>query len=195
MIVIRNTVAILVILFAGLVTTEASPQVSAQSGAVYSCYGDILACRDSYFRWLDEGSLCFVTYGASACDHAWDARNWAIDVTKWKFPKSKDGDIGNAFAHCSWSGALATRVGSSDAYGITFIHENRTDNPAPHRLMDEWNNFVGSQIGSEAVSSGASDTWGYVMNKCEEYARDGKLYGLCGVKGAYLGPYFPEPDC
>jgi hypothetical protein len=123
------------------------------------------------------------------CGHVLDAQSWAFEVTGWKFP-NHDGhnDMADAFRHCTWMGALATRIGSNDAYTIGFIHEDAGDRrgqPKAEREMDEWNNFIGAGIGDDAVQSGESDTWGYVLRTCETLAKSGELYGLDGVKGGY----------
>jgi hypothetical protein len=51
--------------------------------------------------------------------------------------------------------------------------------------MDNANNAIGVGVGQNSWAEGGSDTWGYIMNRCEGFARDYKLYGLNGVRGGY----------
>lgn len=123
----------------------------------------------------------------SSCVHGVDAMNWAKSVTAWRFPDSKGlNDMADAFRHCSWIGALTTRVGANDASRVGFMHEDVAPNNPPDELrMDRMNNYIGTQIGKKAVESGTSDQWGYVMQQCEAQARNHQLYGLGGVQGNY----------
>lgn len=136
----------------------------------------------------DKIGLCVLTYGPVSCAQAYRAGEWAKGVTHdWKFKGSLDGDMGNSFRHCIWIGALTTWVGGEVAYGIGVIYEQESPkNPHSHRSMDEQNNYEGVQIGKDAIQSGISDTWGYVIEACESRAREGSLYGPCRILGGYL---------
>lgn len=127
---------------------------------------------------------CAALYGFD-CAHAGDAKNWAESVTAWKFPGAAHNNMADAFRHCSWIGAIATRVGQQDAYTIGYIHERNSGGPTSEFEMDDWNNFVGSGIGEVAVASGTSDQWGYVLEQCDAKARNYELYGLDGEQGNY----------
>lgn len=128
---------------------------------------------------------CF-TYHWGGCNHANDAKNWAIRVTDWKFPGyGKHNDMADAFRHCAWMGATATRLGKTAAFGIGLNHEEHAPGPKQERDMDESNNLAGAQIGEEAKEIGVSDQWGYVLSHCESKARNHKLFGLGGVMGNY----------
>ena len=135
---------------------------------------------------FDEGLNCAVLNGVS-CVHVSDARNWAESVTTWKFGAvNHHNDMGDAFRHCAWIGALATRIGQQDAYRVGFVHEEYDkDAPEAEKMMDDWNNYIGAGIGADAVASGTSDQWGYVLDQCESRARDRTLYGLGGLQGNY----------
>ncbi|MFD6223077.1 DUF6973 domain-containing protein [Nocardia asteroides] len=133
---------------------------------------------------LADAGDCVVLYGIN-CVHAQDARNWATDVTIWKFGKNGHNDMSDAFRHCSWIGAIATRIGESGAYTVGYIHESNANAPEAEFKMDDWNNFVGAGIGAAAVRSGAKDQWGYVLRECESKARGKMLYGMDGKKGNY----------
>ena len=135
---------------------------------------------------VKEGLDCAVN-NLSSCFHAEDAEKWARSVTAWRFPDSKGlNDMADAFRHCSWIGALTTRVGANDASRVGFMHEDAAPNNPPDELrMDRMNNYIGTQIGKKAVESGTSDQWGYVMQQCEAQARNHQLYGLGGVQGNY----------
>ncbi|WP_394855190.1 DUF6973 domain-containing protein [Rhodococcus aetherivorans] len=133
---------------------------------------------------LADAADCTYLYGSN-CVHVEDARNWATEVTIWRFGYNGRNDISDAFRHCAWIGAVATRLGERDAYTVGFIHENNSQGPDSEFKMDDWNNFTGAQIGAAAVRSGTSDQWGYVLQKCEAKARSNQLYGLNGVKGNY----------
>lgn len=136
---------------------------------------------------LGEAFDCAILNGLD-CGYVLDAQAWAVRVTAWKFPGGGHNDMADAFRHCAWMGALATRIGSNRAYTVGYMHEDAGDRrgqPASERQMDEWNNFIGAGIGDDAVRSGTSDTWGYVLNECESRARNFELYGLDGIKGNY----------
>ncbi|GAB2636381.1 DUF6973 domain-containing protein [Nocardia goodfellowii] len=133
---------------------------------------------------LADASQCSVLYGAN-CVHVLDAKTWAENVTKWKFGRNGRNDMSDAFRHCAWIGAVATRLGQSEAYTVGMIHEENANGPESEYKMDDWNNFIGSGIGAAAVSSGTSDQWGYVLSECESKARAHALYGLDGIKGNY----------
>lgn len=165
---------------------SASP-VSAQSDD-FKCTGTPEQCA----KFREAAVKCLVNFGPIACNHADDAGDWVKSIENDLFPgQTEDGQIGNAFAHCAWIGALATRVGADDAYDIGLIHEAVWVNPVASREMDLANNAVGAQIGEEAEQSGTDDEWGYVMNECESRAKSGQLYGPCGVMGSYNSPYLP----
>ena len=135
---------------------------------------------------FDEILNCAVLNGIS-CAHVADARDWSIRVTDWKFGSANHhNNMADAFRHCAWTGALATRIGEQDSYRVEFVHEeyDKDNNDAEFKMYD-WNNFTGASIGAAAVRSGTKDQWGYVLNECESRARAYTLYGLNGVKGNY----------
>lgn len=152
--------------------------------AVGAVNGAGVAGADSGNSDLNDAADCGVLYGAN-CVHVVDAKVWAESVTEWKFGHNGRNDMSDAFRHCAWIGALATRLGERDAYTVGFIHEENGPGPESENKMDDWNNFTGAGIGAAAVRSGTSDQWGYVMNECETKARKYELYGLDGVKGNY----------
>lgn len=130
---------------------------------------------------------CFINHQL-ACWHVKDAREWAYGVTKWKFPgfETYRDNMPDAFRHCAWIGAVATRFGFDDALHIGTIHEmTATDSTESDAIMDEINNNIGAQIGDEAARRNLDDQWGYVVDQCESKARNYELYGLDGIKGNY----------
>ena len=132
---------------------------AASIGAALQTLGSVAVSPPAHADDFDEGLNCAVLNGISCAD---------------------------AFRHCAWIGALATRLGEQDAYRVGFVHEEYdAEQPKAEMKMDDWNNFTGAAIGSAAVSSGTSDQWGYVLNECESRARSYQLYGLGGVKGNY----------
>mgnify|MGYP000847831560 FL=1 len=125
-------------------------------------------------------------YKHFGCFAAFDAMGWATRVTNWKFPNdpSQHNGMADAFRHCIWMGATATRIGKVNAFGIGQIHEDHTpNNPQRERDMDESNNLVGAQIGEDARNMNLTDQWGYVIEQCESKARNYQLFGLGGVYG------------
>ena len=125
-----------------------------------------------------------------ACWQAKDAKDWAFSVTEWRFPefgpKHMHNTMPDAFRHCAWTGAMATRFGFDDALHISMVHEmTSTDGDESEAIMDELNNNIGAQIGEEAVRLNLDDQWGYVMEQCESKARNYELFGLDGIKGNY----------
>lgn len=145
------------------------------------------ASADSTDAFNSEAIDCFALYNLD-CAHAQDAQLWARDVAAWVFPEHavQHNDMADAFRHCVWIGALATRVGQQDAYTVGFMHEEYAeDNPSEEYAMDDWNNFIGSMIGEDAVNAGVEDEWGHVLAECESRARSYELYGLDGVLGNY----------
>jgi hypothetical protein len=135
---------------------------------------------------MAEAEECFKRFNPWVCGAAGDAADWAWDVTKWRFGYRGEHDTSDAFRHCAWMGALATRVDARLARGIGFLHEELYPNDRAWYLMDVYNNFVGSKLGQYADNRGdMHDTWGFVLNRCESLARDGRLYGGNAVQGNY----------
>lgn len=133
-----------------------------------------------------EAAACVAKFGPSVCRHTKDAADWAHRVTVWKFKRNGHNDMSDAFRHCAWMGALATRVGSSRAIQVGDFHEDfMKPNPIKERRMDVANNVVGAGIGAWAVQKKYKDTWGYVLKECESKARNKRLYGLDGKLGRY----------
>ena len=117
-----------------------------------------------------------------------EAREWAVQVTEWKYPGGNrtDGTRANAFKHCIWMGATATRLGESEAKKIGGTHEFYGINqPGSLRKMDGENNAVGAALGAKAKEDNLSDQWGYVIEECKKLADSNQLYGLDGIKGNY----------
>ena len=142
---------------------------------------------DELLRHVDEGLDC-VLQNKLSCQHVETTKKWAEDVTEWKYPNGNktDGTKANAFKHCIWIGATATRLGETDAYRVGFTHEKYAkDQKSDFRIMDEWNNFIGAGIGAKAKADNLSDQWGYVIDECQKLAESHDLYGPNGVKGAY----------
>lgn len=107
--------------------------------------------------------------------------------------------MGNAFLHCSWTGAIAAWHGFDTAVGIGENHEYYRSDGEGIAQMDLANNEVGARTGDDArVASSyptweyADDTWGYVMDTCEAMARNGALFGICGIQGDYLPSDYPH---
>lgn len=159
---------------------------AASIGAALQTLGSVAVSPPAHADDFDEGLNCAVLNGIS-CVHVQDARQWSVSVASWKFGDGNHhNNMADAFRHCAWIGALATRLGEQDAYRVGFVHEEYdAEQPKAEMKMDDWNNFTGAAIGSAAVSSGTSDQWGYVLNECESRARSYQLYGLGGVKGNY----------
>ncbi|WP_454296798.1 SH3 domain-containing protein [Salana multivorans] len=155
--------------------TTAEATVAGAAGAESSVDND----------WVDLFD-CTIVHGWR-CTHALDARNWAFDVTDWKYPDhSAHNDEADAFRHCTWTGAMATRLDQSGAYYVGYVHEiNDSAQPDAEEEMDLWNNFIGAGLGAKAKELDVDDQWGYVLEHCETLARNGELYGLDGVKGDY----------
>lgn len=166
---IRTTLLAFLIAFVGVATPMLMPPQSAQ--AEDNSWAEILDCFDIWMG-ID-------------CVHVIDSASWAMDVTAWKFPGPAHNNMADAFRHCAWMGALATRIGSGDAAFVGILHEEYSPGPEAERRMDLTNNTTGAWIGDDAVDSGTSDTWGYVMNECESRARNFQLAGLWGKKGNY----------
>lgn len=128
-------------------------------------------------------------FNKSECWHLQSTSDWATITTDWKYPGGNlmDGTKQNAFKHCIWIGALATRLDESSAYRAGFVHEEmaRSGQPPEFREMDEWNNFVGASIGADAKRKNLPDQWGYVVDQCYSLAESGQLYGPGGIKGGY----------
>lgn len=140
---------------------------------------------DDWYRKPSEQQECVIAYGLWKCNQAQHAANWARDVEKWKFGSNGHNNMGDAFRHCAWMGALATRVGRTTAENIGFLHERHSPGPHKEWLMDTRNNSVGAYLGQIAVNARLADTWGYVLKNCETRARNRLLYGLNGVQGNY----------
>lgn len=133
-----------------------------------------------------EGAACVSRYGPGPCADANDASNWAKGMTSAKFRTLRQhNDIADAYRHCAWMGALATRIGWTKAVGIGFLHEELNPGPNSEYLMDTNNNMVGASIGVTAVQRRERDTWGYVSRECEAKARARQLRGLNGRIGNY----------
>lgn len=174
------------ILFAGAALAPAGSYAESAAQAVGL---EVEAADASPNEWVisnAEAIECAARYGPFACNHARDAANWARDVTVWKFPNmSHHNNQADAFRHCAWMGALATRVGLSTAYWIGHLHEQHAPGPDQEFYMDVWNNYRGAQYGQIARDARLDDQWGYVLRVCESGARNGHLYGLNGIRGNY----------
>ena len=79
------------------------------------------ARADNYDDFADAID-CSAIHGFN-CAHVVDAKDWAIRVTTWKFPGPAHNNMGDAFRHCAWMGALAKRVGQQGASTVGIIHE------------------------------------------------------------------------
>jgi hypothetical protein len=130
-----------------------------------------------------EKFYCAIRY--SDCRAGQDAAKWALDVTVWKFGEQGHNNMADAFRHCAWNGAMAQRMGSGRAANIANNHEKSEGQPPGEKKMDLANNSVGRTLGVKSNREGGGDTWGWVLSKCEGLARDYKLYGLDGRRGAY----------
>jgi hypothetical protein len=120
------------------------------------------------------------------CQVALDAQNWALSVTHWKYPGSTmHNDRADSFRHCIWTGAMAQRLGYERAGRIAAWHEVKEGQPTREYDMDVANNAMGLMTGSIADQHGGSDTWGWIMDRCQRYERTGQLHGLGGVQGQY----------
>ncbi len=166
-----------------------------KSLTVLSITGSILlasiqpASADSWYddwkRSNAEEHECVVAYGPIQCAQVKDAADWAQSVTVWIFGHNGHNDGTDAFRHCTWMGALATRVGERRATDIGFLHERHFPNPHSEWAMDVANNQVGASYGQLAMEARLSDQWGYVQQICGNVARNKQLYGLDGKRGNY----------
>ncbi len=158
-----------------------------------NCDANPQQCATFTGKVAEEAALCLAVFDPISCAQVWDAREWALERTDTMMGdvNNIDGDMGNAFQHCVWMGAVATRIGYDNALIIGANHEYVFQNTFPLASMDFMNNTVGAQIGVDAVNSGTDDTWGYVMNECESLARSNQLYGPCGIQGSYGIPWAP----
>lgn len=120
------------------------------------------------------------------CQVALDAQSWAQNVTAWKYNgASGHNDRADSFRHCIWTGAMAQRLGYERAGRIAAWHEVKEGQPTREYDMDVANNAMGLMTGSIANRHGGSDTWGWIMNRCQHYERTNQLHGLGGVRGEY----------
>lgn len=141
------------------------------------------APRSQFF----EGAECGTRNGLK-CLKIDDTKKWAEAVTEWKYPggNGTDGTRANAFKHCIWMGATATRFGEQEAERIGEAHEAyNTFQRNSLRKMDEANNALGANIGAIAVYNRPDDQWGFVIETCKRYADANELYGLNGIPGKY----------
>lgn len=121
-----------------------------------------------------EKITCFMD-NTTDCLHVKDTLEWAERVTEWKYPggNSTDGTRANAFKHCIWMGATATRLGESGANKIGDTHEfYAIGQPKSFRRMDQENNAVGAAVGAKAKEDNLPDQWGYVIQECKKMADD-----------------------
>lgn len=187
--------------FVGLGAEWTPSPVNAQEVQVDipGCKGSPGQCTDEWLTRSAEGIACVAKVGTTACKDAWHARGWAITNAVKLFGDVPDdhiilddhtipdGDIGNAFQHCAWIGAIATWHTEEVAIKIGENHEEIVVTDHLHTMMDLKNNEIGAGIGEDAKTADPEDMWGYVMNTCADLARNGELYGPCG-----LGMYTPQ---
>lgn len=143
--------------------------------------------NDIVVRYLAEIIAC-AWHSLIGCGHVPDAKSWAERVTDWQYPggNKTDGTKANAFKHCIWMGATATRFGEQEAERIGEAHERyNTFQRNSLRKMDEANNALGANIGAIAVYNRPDDQWGFVIETCKRYADANELYGLNGIPGKY----------
>ena len=138
-------------------------------------------------RRLDEIIGC-AWHSLIGCRHVPDAKSWAERGTDWQYPggNKTDGTKANAFKHCIWMGATATRLGELNSRRVGDVHEwVATNQPEDLKDMDKANNLVGVRIGVKAKEDNLSDQWGYVIEECKKQAESNQLHGLNGIKGNY----------
>lgn len=140
------------------------------------------ALAESYGLTAEELQWCAMN---GSCLTLHDTATWALRTATWKYPESVSNDgAGDAFRHCIWSGSLAQRVGYDDAYTTVLLHEADEDG-SEAATMDAFNDYAGLEIGVQSNEAGTSDTWGWIMNKCEERLENGELFGLGGAQGKF----------
>lgn len=143
--------------------------------------------NDIVVRYLAEIIGC-AWHSLIGCGHVPDAKSWAERVTDWQYPggNKTDGTKANAFKHCIWMGATATRLGELNSRRVGDVHEwVATNQPEDLKDMDKANNLVGVRIGVKAKEDNLSDQWGYVIEECKKQAESNQLHGLNGIKGNY----------
>lgn len=134
----------------------------------------------------NEVFYCVNPMNTGDCLVAQDAAKWSVSVLVWKFgQRAHHNNMGDAFRHCAWNGAMAQRMGSQRAKRIADNHEKAEGQPRDEKRMDDKNNAAGRSIGVKSNRQGGNDTWGYVLTKCEASARGYRLFGLGGKRGAY----------
>jgi hypothetical protein len=136
----------------------------------------------------DELVYCALSW---SCLQAKDASDWALSTAEWRYPDSFASDgKGDAYRHCIYSGALAQRIGYTNAYTLVMVHEDMVaasndSNLMARNTMDVTNDMIGLGIGVRARNEGWDDQWGWIMSQCEQKVESGELAGLDGVLGAY----------
>jgi hypothetical protein len=170
----------------GLSSLWSPPQANAQID-IPGCNGTSEQCANEWLSRTAEGIDCAASYGIPPCLDAYKASGWAKTNALNLFGDGPDGTMGNAFQHCAWIGVIATWNNRSVAIGIGENHEQHVPTDGLQREMDLKNNDIGATIGVDAKFDKLDDMWGYVMHTCEDMARNGELYGPCG-----LGMYTPD---
>lgn len=156
------------------------------------CNGTPEQCASEWLSRTEEGIACVAKVGWTPCKDAWHARGWAISTAVWLFGEGPDGNMGNAFQHCAWIGAIATWHNAGVAIIVGENHEEIVPNEHHVSLMDLRNNEIGAGIGETAKAANPEDMWGFVMNTCSDMARGGDLYGPCGI-GLYTPDSYTHP--
>ena len=120
--------------------------------------------------------------GANAAETAWckanpicclAAKNSGKDVKAEmakRYPNWQDNTVENAVQHCAWMCYVVsmTCCSKGDANSLGQAHENYPGNPVHDKAMDLHNNDVGLNIGGKNLTD--------CFNKCEQAAKDHKLY-------------------
>lgn len=188
---VRVLVTFILILLVSLGSVQSLHRASAQID-VPGCKGTVEQCALEWTQRSAEGIACVPKAGLVACKDAWTARGWAIDNAVKLFGEGPDGDMGNAFQHCAWIGAIATWHGQGIAMTIGENHEEMVPTDELQRQMDLGNNQIGAAIGQTAKDAEMEDMWGYVLHSCEDLAREGQLWGPCGM-GLYTPDGYSRP--
>ena len=98
-------------------------------------------------KWCEKGDnekTCIVAYG----NHGTKAMAATVLYHQNWFRNNAS----DAFRHCYWSARMTIGMGTSTADFILDLHEQEPGQPAGEKRMDEWNNSVGTGLGSRISS-------------------------------------------
>ncbi len=73
---------------------------------------------------------------------------------------------------------VVSGAGSRGPAAIVTRHEDAAQSPLSEKAMDMGNNMISISLGDNANQHGGSDTWGWIIGKCQNLEEADFLYRI-----------------